>query len=169
MTLDVLKLVVLSFCVGAVLFDVYSRKVPNSFILGGVITVCVGIVISLGWFAIFPGFLSFITVFITGYFLWRFKVLGAGDVKVMAVVALSMTWQNGLEFCFYSFVWGSFLGVISFILQKGLINFVNIFNLNTIMTIRSLGMGEHKVPFTVAILLGVFSVWLLDSKGVHFL
>lgn len=169
MSLDLLKIVILTFCVVAVFFDLRLRKVPNLFILVGLSLVFITAFSYLGWKPFVSNLLSVGVVFITGYLLWRFRVLGAGDVKVMAIAAISLNWTSGLEFCFYSLVWGSILGVTSLVLEKGLVGVANKFSFNSVVTIRTLGFSEHKIPFTVAILLGILSIWLLEAKGVHFL
>lgn len=169
MSLDLLKIVTLTFCVIAVFFDLRLRKVPNAFILVGLSLIFITAFSFLGWKPFITNLLSVGAVFITGYLLWRFRVLGAGDVKVMAIVAVSLQWKSGLEFCFYSLAWGSILGMITLVLEKGLAGIANKFSFNSIVTIRTLGFSDHKIPFTVAILFGVLSIWLLETKGVHFL
>jgi len=171
MSLDLLKLVVLFFCIGAVFFDLRSRKVPNYFVIIGFFTIAATFlsVYDSSWDQLRSHLLSLFIVFIVGFLMWQFRVLGAGDVKVLAIVAFSLTWQSGLEFFFYSLVWGSVLGVISLVLEKGRVVLINKFNLNSIMTIRSLSIADHRIPFTVAILFGVLSIWLLEAKEVHFL
>lgn len=169
MNLDLLKIVILTFCVIAVFFDLRLRKVPNRFILVSLTIIFITAFSCLGWKPFVSNLLSVGMVFILGYLLWRFRVLGAGDVKVMAIATISLQWVSGLEFCFYSLAWGSLLGVISLMLEKGLVGVANKFSFNSIVTIRTLGFSEHKIPFTVAILLGILSTWLLETKGVHFL
>jgi prepilin peptidase CpaA len=104
-----------------------------------------------------------------GFLLWRFGVLGAGDVKVMSVLALSLPWARSLEFLFYSLVWGSVLGAVALLLDKTLFQESRVLNFHPMMTIRSQRVKNHKIPFTVGILFGILTVWLLDSKGVYFL
>lgn len=169
MNLDFLKIVIITFCVVAVLFDLRLRKVPNLFIIVSLVFVFTTALFSWGWKPFISNLLSVGVVFAAGYLLWLFRVLGAGDVKVMAIAAIGVQWKSGLEFCFYALVWGSLLGVTSLVLEKGLVGIVNKFSFNSLVTIRTLGFNEHKIPFTVAILLGVLSIWLLESKGVHFL
>jgi len=170
MSFDLIKLVVLIFCIGSVLFDLRFRRVPNYFILLGLgITFSVCIFNSMSWIFVGTHLTSVLVTLITGFILWRFGALGAGDVKVLAVAAISFEWKSSLEFFFYSLAWGALLGMTALILEKGLVTVVNKFNFNSIMTIRTLGIGDHKIPFTVAVLFGLLSAWLLESKGVHFL
>lgn len=166
---DITHLIVLGICLGAVLQDLISRKVANQSILLGGGLVVLSLMFIQGWAGLSAGLLSALAVFSVGFLLWRFGVLGAGDVKLMSVAALVLPWQRGLEFVFHSFVWGAVLGALALLLDKNLLREAKILKFHPIMTIRSLRVRNHKVPFTVAILLGLIATWLLDSKGVHFL
>lgn len=167
--LDYSKAILLGICLGAVLQDLISRKVKNSSIIVGFFVVVGVVLASSGVAGLTSGLLSALLVFSIGFLFWMFGVLGAGDVKVMALVALTLVWQRSLEFFFYSFVWGGLLGVLSLGLDKNLLREAKALNFHPIMTIRSLRVRNHKVPFTVAILLGLVSLWLLAEKGVFFL
>jgi Flp pilus assembly protein protease CpaA len=104
-----------------------------------------------------------------GYILWRFQVLGAGDVKLLAVLALSFSWKQSLELVFLAFTWGAVFGVLSLFLNKHLWKEAKTLNFHPILTIRSKQVKGHKVPFTVGIFLGLVSALLLETKGVHWL
>ncbi len=169
MNLDLTKLVILFLCLGAVAQDLTSRKVSNKSVVLAFLSLLAVIGFVGGISSLSAGLLGGLFCFGVGFLLWRFGVLGAGDVKVMAVLALSLPWARSLEFLFYSLVWGSILGGIGLLLDKTLFQESRILNFHPMMTIRSHRFRNHKIPFTVAILFGILTVWLLDSKGVYFL
>jgi prepilin peptidase CpaA len=167
--LDSLKVIVLVLGLGAVLQDLLSRRVANQAVLAAFLILILSVFYIGGWGLLLQGFLSSTLVLLVSFLLWRFGVLGAGDVKVMVALALTLPWSRGLEFVFYSLCWGAIMGLLALLIDKNLLHEAKILNFHPILTIRSLRVKNHKTPFTVAILLGILSSWLLDSKGVYFL
>ena len=169
MSFDILKILILFFCIFTVFQDLRTRKVTNTLIVCGFFSLLIARFYIEGFNGVLTGFFASTAVLLTGYFLWQFKVLGAGDVKVMTVVGLVFSWERGLEFIFYSFAWGALLGLISLFLAKSFFIESRLVNYNPIMSIRNPSVKNHKVPFTVAILVGLLSTWVLSSAGVYFL
>lgn len=169
MNLDLTKLVILFLSLGAIAQDLISRKVSNRSVRISALILISVIVWNGGFSNLLIGLGGSLVCFGLGFILWRFGVLGAGDVKVMAVIALSLPWARSVELLFYSLVWGSVLGVVALLLDKTLFQESRVLNFNPMMTIRSNRVKGHAIPFTVGIFFGILTVWLLDSKGVYFL
>ncbi len=169
MYFDILKIIITLFGFLAVYQDLNSRRVSNNFIIFSFFLIVLTSLMTNDWHNFILGLGGFAAVLSSGIVLWRFRVLGGGDVKVMAIMALSIPWARGLEFIFYSLVWGSFLGVFSLLLDKSFLQESRILNFHPIMTIRSSRVKDHKIPFTVGILLGIATTWILVGKGVVFL
>lgn len=164
------QIILILFCLVCIYQDLSSRKVSNRVVLVGLFISILVVTLTAGASGLLLGLGGFATAFGLGFLLWRFNVLGAGDVKVLSVLALTLSWKLAIELVFYSLVWGSLLGIASFFLEGGFLRSLAQLNFSAIMTIRNLRVfRDHKIPFTVAIFLGLFSVWLLDSKGVHWL
>lgn len=164
---DVSQYLVISLSAISVLQDLLSRKVSNRILLVGLSLILIHLVYTVSWAQFFSGLASGLMVFGIGFVFWRFKVLGAGDVKLMSIIALTFSWQRSLEFVFFSFLWGSVLGLIALGLDKHLVREARLFNFHPLLTIRSSRVKGHKVPFTVGIMLGVLTIWMFESKGVQ--
>lgn len=166
MKFEILKFIIALFGILAVYQDLSSRRVSNSLVLISFFTILLSSFIVNDWQTFVQGLGGFSTVLGGGLILWVLRVLGGGDVKVMSIMALSLSWDRSLEFVFYSLFWGGALGVLALILDKSFLQEIRILNFNPTMTIRSTRVKGHKIPFTVGILLGMASSWVLMSKGL---
>ncbi len=169
MKFDILMLSITGFSIVTVIQDLKSRKVSNQIIIIGLLITIFELLYFNGFSGLRDGISGFILIFISGYIFWKFSILGAGDVKVMSIIGLSIPGLYSLEFLFYAFVWGSLMGIIALVLDKSLIHESKIFNFHPVMTIKSPTVKNHKIPFTVAIFFGILTFWVLQGKGVHFL
>lgn len=169
MNFDISILSILGFSFVTIFQDLKSRRVSNKIIIIWFLVTLIELLFLNGWSGLISGFSGFLLVFISGFIFWKFSILGAGDVKVMSVIGLTIPGLYSLEFVFYAFVWGSLLGVIALALDKSLIQESKIFNFHPVMTMKSQTVKNHKIPFTVAIFFGILTFWVLQGKGVHFL
>lgn len=91
--------------------------------------------------------------------LFIFKIVGGGDIKLFVAFAASVSWTAALMTGFYSLIWGAIFGLLAALFQKqGSALFNNLMTL-TIQR-KSEGLSLHKIPFTVALLVG----WLTTLK-----
>lgn len=95
--------------------------------------------------------------------LYAIRAVGAGDVKLMMVVALLLNAQQVQIIWFSSLIWGLIFGVILLILQNRIQFFlINISNLS--FKILPEQNHSHKMPFTYSLLLGTLTAFMW--KGV---
>lgn len=169
MQIDFVRWSLVVFCLACVFQDLKSRRVSNKTIIIGFVIISTLTLLVGGFSNLGVGLLSGFLIFLVGFLMWQFRVLGAGDVKVMAIVALTMNWSRGLEFVFYSLAWGSLLGLSALLMSRSFIQQARVFSFHPILTIKSQAAKDHKIPLTVGIFFGLLSLWLLESKGVLFL
>lgn len=145
-------LLFLSVCV---ISDLLYAKVFNNFILAA-------FVVSIGVILISPSsiqhwsypLLSFSLIFISGILLFKFKVLGAGDVKAMLVASIFLSPYQSIIFLGYSIIWGGVFSLVYFLSRGTLYNLVY----TTAAVMKKSAYAVHKIPFTVGILLGWLSL-----------
>lgn len=143
----------LSICVST---DVLYAKVYNKFIIASLI-------ISLSLLFIYPPMafyspiLSFFIAFVLGILLFKFKVLGGGDVKAMLVTSLFLTPEATMWFFAYSVIWGGVFSIFYFATQGSLQFLIH----STVGTFKKFTFAVHKIPFTIGILLGFLSIHFL--------
>lgn len=166
---NLIDITLLGLGLGAVLQDLFTRKVANKSLLLGFLVIVSLVAYDGGIHALGSGLISAALMFGIGYLLWLFRVLGAGDVKLLMVLSLAFSWRVSLELLFYAFAWGTLFGVLGILLNKNLWKEAKTLNFHPILTIRSNSVKGHKIPFTVGIFLGLLSTWLMEAKGVHFL
>lgn len=139
--------------------DLRSRKVHN-----WLAVLCFAIALASSfyfesWYGLQTGLLSAAVALAVSAPLFYFKILGGGDIKLFVAFAASVSWTAALMTGFYSLIWGAIFGLIQALMQKQGIALFN--NLMTLAIQRkSEGLSLHKIPFTVALLVG----WLTTLK-----
>ena len=139
--------------------DLRSRKVHNWL---AVLCLVIGLASSVyfeGWYGLQTGMLSAAVALAVSAPLFIFKIVGGGDIKLFVAFAASVSWTAALMTGFYSLIWGAIFGLLAALFQKqGSALFNNLMTL-TIQR-KSEGLSLHKIPFTVALLVG----WLTTLK-----
>jgi Flp pilus assembly protein protease CpaA len=84
------------------------------------------------------------------------KIVGAGDMKLMAAFGIVAGWQAVIGSAFWALVWGAVFGVARVIFSgQGRILFSNLKAIVTLKKRQELVL--HRMPFTFAILMGWLS------------
>lgn len=139
--------------------DLRSRKVHNWL---AVLCLVIGLASSFyfgGWYGLQTGMLSAAVALAVSAPLFVFKIVGGGDIKLFVAFAASVSWTAALMTGFYSLIWGAIFGLLQALLQKqGSAVFKNIMTLT--VERKTEGLSLHKIPFTVALLVG----WLTTLK-----
>lgn len=91
--------------------DVTTRRIPNVIpailLAGGLVTAAFG-----GWSHAAISIGLFIGVFALGTALFSLKLIGGGDVKLIAAAAAALGWPNSAAFLIYTILAGGVLGII---------------------------------------------------------
>ncbi len=90
--------------------DVRSRRIPNALsaaLLGAGITLHA----MHGWQSAAISIGLFLGVFAFGTFLFSFKLIGGGDVKLIAAASAALGWPDTVAFLLYTMIAGGVLGV----------------------------------------------------------
>lgn len=139
--------------------DLRTRKVHN-WLAGLCFVIALGSSFYFaGWYGLQTGILSAVVAFAVCAPLFVLKIVGGGDVKLFIAFAASVSWTAALMTGFYSLVWGAVFGLVQAIMSRqgaALFNNMMILAVNR----KSQGLSLHKIPFTVAMLVG----WLTTLK-----
>ncbi len=161
------KLAVLMLAAGGVYMDLKSEKVSNRWILLGL---CLGVLWEI-WRYGFAGILHFLLGSILPlallYGLFSFRVLGAGDLKLLAAIGGFLGAGQILLCMIYTFCSGACLALLILIVRRNLVKRLHYFfqyiqrYIQTGETIPygKPGMQPEHFHFTVAVFLGVL-FWL---------
>ena len=138
--------------------DLRSKKIHNWLILVLLTVTTFSVLLLQGVQGIFPALGKlFIALGITVP-LVLMKVIGGGDMKLYAVLALVLSPRSLMVSLFCAFCWGAVLGLIKVILDKktGLMyaNFLSLFKLK-----RPQADTLHAFPFSVSLFLGWLSTF----------
>ena len=153
-----LIIVLSAFLVGAVIYDLISHRLPNLYLLMGLLG---GLLLQV-WTAGGGGVMAFGSGLLAGCVLFiPFYVLGgmaAGDVKLMATVGSFVGMQGAFWAGAYSLIAGGVLGVVYLIYKGCFSQFVTRY-LAMAATRSRIAAEEgdaarHRFPYAVAIAMG---------------
>ncbi len=150
------KLSILAVLGYSVWEDLRSRKIKNktvlvSFAICSVMALVLGGLPALGW-----GLVSVALALLAATPLFMAKVLGGGDVKIFAAVAVLMSAPEVVYTLLASLLWGALLGVLQAVLRgEGKALFHNV--LAIFMRSKPQESQLHKIPYSVALLFGYLS------------
>lgn len=153
---DVLRYGILAVLTGVLIWaactDVMSRRIPNQAVIAVLCLYVVWLVLVLVlargaglWPALGAGVLSFVV----GYILYLFRIMGAGDVKLFAAVALFAGLDHLLLLALATAISGGLVAVINM--------FVRPYLSQAMLALQGREMGRD-VPYGVAIAIGGISV-----------
>lgn len=94
----------------AAIVDLYTRKIPNIFVL--IMLVCSAVHAAMAPSHLLDHFLCGLYVSIIGVILYQRKVLGGGDVKMIAVLATWFLPQQLMMFILWVLISGGVLSVV---------------------------------------------------------
>lgn len=145
------------FLVVCTTFDFYHAKISNHFILASffVSLICLICFIPVNVWLI--SLLSFVLMFVSGFLLFKFRILGGGDIKALCIVALFLSPLQLKDFVLYSILWAGIYSVIFYFISGQV---MTVF-LNTVGVYKKWSSPNHKVPFTFGLLFGWFSLFTM--------
>lgn len=136
-----------------VIDDLRSRKVHNYLVLTLAALAFTTTFIFGGLPGVKEGLLAFLTALAIGIPLTLARVVGAGDMKLLAAFALATNWSAVVTVSVASVFWGALLGVVRALLGR---------DLGTLMATTWLVMKRqkpeaqtlHHIPYSVALFFG---------------
>lgn len=143
-----------SLLIASVVDDLKTKKVHNWLILTMAgIAVLYQLIIN-GLAGLGQGALGMLVAILVCLPLVLVKGLGAGDLKVLAVLGLATNWNVAVWTAFFSLVWGALFGVLQAVFSgQALVLAKNTFDLLKKST-RTEVKNLHRIPYTVALLFG---------------
>ncbi len=140
----------------AVLDDLRSRKIHNILILVLLAVALFSVLIFQGVQGLFPALLNLLIALGISIPLVLLKIIGGGDMKLYAVLALVLSPRALIVSLICAFFWGAVLGLIKVILDKKTgvmyVNFLSLLKLK-----KPSSDMLHSFPFSVSLFLGWLS------------
>ena len=138
--------------------DLRSKKIHNWLILVLLAVACLCVLGFQGLQGVFPALGKLVVALGISVPLVLMKVIGGGDMKLYAVLALVLLPKSLIMSLVFAFFWGALLGVIKVILDKktGLMyaNFLALIKLK-----KPNADALHAFPFSVSLFLGWLSTF----------
>jgi prepilin peptidase CpaA len=111
--------ILLTLVLGAAVYDVRYRRIPNWLTVGGVL---IGLAMNTFLYQGWPGLRLSLAGFGVGFgvylVLYALRAMGAGDVKLMAAVGATVGWENWFGIFVITAVIGGAMAVILVIAKK---------------------------------------------------
>lgn len=90
--------------------DLTTRRIPNV-LCGGLLACGLALSAFAGWYQAAVCLMLFVAVFALGTFLFSLKLIGGGDVKMLAASAATLGWPDAAAFLLYTILAGGVIGV----------------------------------------------------------
>ena len=151
--------------VAGVIDDLRSRKFHNSLFIASFTVALIVLLVMDGVSGLWVGIAGAASAFVFSLPLVLTRSMGAGDMKLLVALCVLTTWAGSLNVLIYSVFWGALLGVFQVILRRDISRLLK--NMMTIFN-PSLQKDEgefHRIPYTVALLLGWMSYHAVKPLG----
>lgn len=151
--------------IASVVTDLRSKKIPNQLLLVSLGITLLSILFLDGISGFWPTVASFGAAVVFTLPLYLLRALGAGDIKLLMVISLLLTWNDVFTMIFAAMAWGALLGIVRVVLSGNVKEFImNLFKI--LKRDRPSPSTLTQVPFAVAILFGFLTQSVLTSLGV---
>jgi prepilin peptidase CpaA len=142
-------------CAGVV-DDLRSRKFHNWLFLTCCGVALVVVLIAQGWTALYLSALGFGAGIVVLLPLVLLKMVGAGDMKLMAAFGIVAGWNTVVDVAILALVWGAIFGVVRIVIDGQLKVLAS--NMMSIVTMKKQeGIQLHQIPYSVALFVGWLS------------
>lgn len=150
-------------CAVAVITDLRARRIPNW--LTASLAVCaLGLQTMHGWTAFANALACGVLVFFVGSFAHRGKILGGGDVKLLAAGACALAFPAGIIFVLYTFIGGGFLAIGFALAQHRLRRtFANVRDIAVTRMAIPDSTSSARMPYAIAIAFGAVATVLAET------
>ncbi len=159
------------FLSGLILFiasidDLRSRKIHNKLILVLLFIAILAVFVLKGSQGLIDGGLSAGLALLVAVPLALLRAIGGGDLKLLVVLAFTLSWLDFLRIFIYSLPWALLLGLVKITLDGQLKKFfLNLYYLFTNRTTK--GIQFHSIPFSVTLFMAWMSWLTLKSLGYY--
>ena len=145
--------------------DLLSRKIHNHLILFLFPFVLLAVAFFEGFEGLLAGGFSAFLALLVGIPLALGRVIGGGDLKLLVLFALTVSWPDFFRILIYSLPWAFLFGFFKIILDKQLKSFF--FNLFFLFRHRTTqGLTLHKIPFSLALFMAWLSFLTLQGLSI---
>ena len=156
-------ILLLTACAVAIFTDVRRRKIPN-WLTASLAAGALAIHVTQGWIAVGSALAACIVVFTLGTFAHSARVLGGGDVKLLAAGALAVGYPDCVLFVIYTFLGGGVLAVVFALAQRRLRStLANVRAMAQTRTLLDDAAPSARMPYAIAIACGSLFVALADT------
>lgn len=139
-----------------VIDDLRSRKFHNWLFLACCAVALIVVMVTKGAAGAYLSVLGFVAGIVVLLPLVLAKMIGAGDMKLLAAFGIVAGWNTVVSVAVMSLVWGALFGLakiaVSGQLKALVANMVSI-----VLLKKSEGLELHRMPYTVALLMGWLS------------
>lgn len=164
------ELILIPLCFYAAVSDFLFYKIPNWLVLGVIagflLKSCIAIFYGAAPSILFNPLIVFTLYLSVGFLLFAFKVIGAGDAKLLAACSLWLPSASGYQFIVFVSLCGGILAII-YVIFKNPLAFARQLLLAKIVDNSGGGVPsiENKsvVPYAIAIFAGL--IWTLRING----
>ncbi len=150
-------------CAIAVCTDLRERKIPN-WLTGALAACALSFHVAQGWASVGVALTAAGCIFLLGTVAHRARVLGGGDVKLLASGALAVSYPDCGMFLLYTFLGGGVLAVMFALAQRRLrTTLINVRMLAQTRTLLGDSAPSARMPYAIAIAFGAIAVALADT------
>jgi prepilin peptidase CpaA len=156
-----LVIVLSAFLLGAVAYDLISHRLPNFYLLLGLLAGLAIQVWVVGWSGLQIGVEGFLVGFAVLIPIYALGGMAAGDVKLMAVVGAFLDGGSALWASAYSLMAGGVLGVVYLICKGQFFGFFGRYwampSLRNYIPAKGGDAARHRFPYALAIAIGTLA------------
>lgn len=168
MTLPVILVLLASLI--AALTDLRERRIPNGLVA---VLLVGGIIVNahFGWQAVLADVAMASAIILAGAFAFSFKLIGGGDVKLLAAAAATLGYPDAIAFLLFTLVCGGALGIAVAVLRGRLR--ATLANVAAIAMPLAFGVRPARpqngiaMPYALAIFSGALCLALLNLFAPH--
>ncbi|WP_089167748.1 A24 family peptidase [Azotobacter chroococcum] len=151
-------IVLSAFLLGSVIYDFISHRLPNFYLLLGLLVALILQAWLGGWAGIISGGTGFLAAFLLFIPFYALGGMAAGDVKLMAVVGSFLGASGALEAGACTLLAGGVFGILYLICRGQFGRFLSRYwamaSLRTYIPAQENDSARHRFPYAIAIFTG---------------
>ena len=117
-----MEVIIISIVLGIIIgtsfvFDLFYGKIPNKIIVLGFLLWFPCVYLDGGFYRVITSFGSMLLIGSILFLIYLFRGIGAGDVKLMALIVSFLSFNDGVKLIILIFFIGAFFGVIKILMM----------------------------------------------------